>query len=344
MCPVLPWLAGPYCSFSPVWVRHFGSLVTGWSVLDWYLDYADRFTGLWEHRFRPHDGTCTCCSPACAPACARRMAAVEADDVLSLLALPDPCLLAVLKCCAANDQRSVLSAARAHSRLHQAAVLALRSIKADANRQEQVDSVLLYLGKLGQWVGSVSIDDERWRRHPLTLSVPTGLTVQLRSWQLKNILLVDKEFRGVLGPTLTQLQLKVMRSNATGDATVEALAAALSQLVSLEHLGLTGRSHYVGNERFELSTALLQQLQQLTYLELDYIHLLPFNDGSPILKPLQALTGLQDLRVKNVRNHHLIITASMLSGLHQLARLELAECGKVEPVHWLARHACSICR
>jgi hypothetical protein len=120
------------------------------------------------------------------------MEAVEADEVLPLSALPDPCLLTVLKCCAANDQRSVLSAARAHSRLHQAAVLALRSIKSDANRQEQVDSVLLYLGKHGQHVHSVSIDDERWQYPPLKLFVPTGHTVQLRSWQLKNLTLLTR--------------------------------------------------------------------------------------------------------------------------------------------------------
>jgi hypothetical protein len=45
-----------------------------------------------------------------------------------LLALPDPCLVAVLRCCAADSQCSLFNAARAHSRLRQAAVLALRSI------------------------------------------------------------------------------------------------------------------------------------------------------------------------------------------------------------------------
>jgi hypothetical protein len=264
------------------------------------------------------------------------MADVEADEVLSLSALPDPCLLAVLKFCAANDQRSVLSAARAHSRLHQAAVLALRSIKADANRQEQVDSVLLYLGKHGQYVHSVSIEDERWHDPPLKLFVPTGLTVQLRSWQMKNILLVGKEFRRVLGPTLKQLQLKDcgMRTDGTADATVKALAAALSQLVSLEHLCLTGSRQCAGSERLKFPTAVLQQLQQLTYLEFEYVNLLRFDDGSRALQSLQAFTGLQDLRVKDVREgsiDYISITASMLSGAHHLTRLELAECDKVDP-------------
>jgi hypothetical protein len=46
-----------------------------------------------------------------------------------LLALPDPCLLTVLQYCAADDQRGLCSAARAHSRLHQAAVEVLCSIQ-----------------------------------------------------------------------------------------------------------------------------------------------------------------------------------------------------------------------
>jgi hypothetical protein len=62
-----------------------------------------------------------------------------------LLALPDPCLLAVLQCCAADDRRSLFSAARAHSRLHQAAVLALSSITAVVSHQQQADSVLVYV-------------------------------------------------------------------------------------------------------------------------------------------------------------------------------------------------------
>jgi hypothetical protein len=52
-----------------------------------------------------------------------------------LLALPDSCLLALLQSYAADDQRSLFSAARAHSRLHQAAVAALHSITAHAPKQ-----------------------------------------------------------------------------------------------------------------------------------------------------------------------------------------------------------------
>jgi hypothetical protein len=44
-----------------------------------------------------------------------------------LLQLPDTCLLAVLQCLA-EDAASLCNAARVHSRLHQAAVVALSSI------------------------------------------------------------------------------------------------------------------------------------------------------------------------------------------------------------------------
>jgi hypothetical protein len=74
-----------------------------------------------------------------------------------LLALPDPCLLAVLQCYAAEDQRSLFSAARAHSRLHQAAVAALRSVTALVRNQQQADDVLLYLGKHGSHVNSLKL-------------------------------------------------------------------------------------------------------------------------------------------------------------------------------------------
>jgi hypothetical protein len=63
-----------------------------------------------------------------------RMAIEESAPCL-LLELPDPCLLAVLQCCAADDLRSLLCAATAHSRLHQAAFAALRSITAVVRQQ-----------------------------------------------------------------------------------------------------------------------------------------------------------------------------------------------------------------
>jgi hypothetical protein len=73
---------------------------------------------------------------------------MAADEVpFQLLELPDPCLLQVLQCCA-DDLRSLCSVARAHSRLHQAAVLAARahnSLAVEINQQQQVDDLMLYL-------------------------------------------------------------------------------------------------------------------------------------------------------------------------------------------------------
>jgi hypothetical protein len=74
-----------------------------------------------------------------------------------LLALPDPCLVAVLQCCAVADQHSLFSAARAHSRLHQAAVLALRSITTVVHEQQQMDDVVLYLSKHGHNANSIEL-------------------------------------------------------------------------------------------------------------------------------------------------------------------------------------------
>ena len=76
------------------------------------------------------------------------------DSVPQLLQLPDACLLAVLQCCA-DDPRSLFSAARAHSRLHQAAVLAASSVTVVRNRQQRLDNVLLYLANNGEHVGSI---------------------------------------------------------------------------------------------------------------------------------------------------------------------------------------------
>jgi hypothetical protein len=71
-----------------------------------------------------------------------------------LLQLPDPCLVAVLRCCA-DDPCSLFSAARAHSRLHQAAVLAASSISTVLHDQQQLDSVLLYLNSHDQHISGI---------------------------------------------------------------------------------------------------------------------------------------------------------------------------------------------
>ena len=83
--------------------------------------------------------------------CCSRMHTAEP---VSLMQLPDPCLLAVLQCCA-DDAVSLASAARAHSRLHQAAVLALSNITAYSRTQQHVDSSVVYLFNHGHHVDSL---------------------------------------------------------------------------------------------------------------------------------------------------------------------------------------------
>lgn len=56
---------------------------------------------------------------------------------------------------------SLFSAARAHSRLHQAAVLAASSVKAILKQQQKADSVLRYLANHGQHVDSIDIQGSR---------------------------------------------------------------------------------------------------------------------------------------------------------------------------------------
>jgi hypothetical protein len=74
-----------------------------------------------------------------------------------LLALPDPCLVDVLRCCAADSHCSLFNAARAHSRLRHAAVLALRSITTVLPNQQKADNVLLFLRNHGAHVDSIDL-------------------------------------------------------------------------------------------------------------------------------------------------------------------------------------------
>ena len=242
------------------------------------------------------------------------------DSHSLLLALPDPCLLAVLQFCAADDQRGLFCAARAHSRLHQAAVLALPSITAHLKEQQQVDSVLLYLSKHDQH-SSINISSNRLDMHHLP-SCPRLNSLQLSKFQL---LLQPGEqlscFQGVLksGQPLKQLRLtdcKLLDG-------IDRLAAALGELPSLEHLSIRrvcfSREYYVWPACLHMDV--LQQLTHLTYLELDSIRLEHSEQGQPALQPLTALTRLVDLRLHGINQVEL--TAAMLAAACALTCLML---------------------
>jgi hypothetical protein len=258
-----------------------------------------------------------------------------------LLELPDSCLLAVLQYTAAIDQRSLFSAARAHSRLHQAAVAALRSITADVPQQQQLDGVLLYLGKHGSLVDRLDLrgkGDVPACLHQLPPSMhPTSLQLNCLRLQVQP----GNGYEGVLGAAAGVAALKQLRLKSchiTDEAWNSGRVAALPQLPTrLEHLSLC---HVYSNHRCAtFHTTVLQPLQQLTYLAIAGMDLHGADKSSPVLRPLQALTRLVDLRVDNGHYQWLIkmyslfterrdhsITASMLAGAKHLTRLELQEC------------------
>ena len=162
-----------------------------------------------------------------------------------LLALLDPCLLLVLQCCAADDPRSLFSAARAHSRLHQVAVVALRSITARVSQQQQIEGVMAYMGKHSQHVNSLKLT---WAGHtplhyPPLHQLPQQL--QLTSLQFDHFSLQlqpGNGFQGVLGDASAVAALKQLRLNycqLLDHGPTAAFTATLAQLAAgLEHLSI----------------------------------------------------------------------------------------------------------
>ena len=227
------------------------------------------------------------------------------EDASLLLTLPDDCLLPILQCCAASDQRSLFSAARAHIRLHQAAVAALRSITAPMTQKQQLDGVLLYLSKHGGHIDSVKLKGDGGGKVALR-HLPDGLHLSsLQLSQLDMQLLPGYGFLGILPeatPQSTLKHLQLSSCHVSGSAATERFAEALSLLpAGLQHLSL--RSLSSNNQMAQFPTAVLQQLQQLTYLELADVSVLGPTKTSPVLQPLQplqALTRLEHLRLCDV--------------------------------------------
>jgi hypothetical protein len=239
-------------------------------------------------------------------------------SALPLLQLPDPCLLVVLQCSAPDNQRSLFSAGRAHSRLHQAAVVALHSIKMHAGEQQQMDNMLQYLDKHGQQVNSIQLVGVECGTVTLQ-QLPSNL--QLTSLHLHHLWVQLQPGSGSHGVLQSVTALRQLRLTACEllDGH-EHLAAALTQLpAGLEHPSITTLG--VDDLTVNFPTGVLQRLQQLTYLELDDIALQGPCKEQPVLQPVQALTRLQDLRLGTDNGG---ITASMLSGTHHLTHLEVS--------------------
>jgi hypothetical protein len=286
------------------------------------------------------------------------------QSIFSLLQLPDACLLAILQCCADN-QRSLFSAARAHSRLHQAAVLAASSImvvlkeaktvqKTVKQRRQQTNSVLRYLRKHGQHVSSIDIPADlclgfvifslRWL--PQHMCKLQSLTASNLCLQLQP----GRGYKGVLraGMPLKQLCLDYCEL-LDGD---EGLAAALALLPELQHLCIKGCGSG-SMQKGVVYSDVVYSLQQLTYLELTY--------DLQHVHGLRQLTALQDLRLK--LSNDCTIDRSVLSGSQHLTCLQLHGCDADVVVHpavvkhpavmpmlsyiqlcWQARRSCSTLR
>lgn len=132
------------------------------------------------------------------------------EPATSLLDLPDNCLLAVLQFCADDDLCTLFSAARSHSRLHQAAAAALDSIYATPKQQQRVDGVLYYLSLHGQHIDGLDLEGKEDCSISL-FELPASL--QLTSLELNGFLLQLQPggaFEGVLGSAAGLAALKTL--------------------------------------------------------------------------------------------------------------------------------------
>jgi hypothetical protein len=250
-----------------------------------------------------------------------------------LLELPDPCLLAVLRETSEPtlydlfNQRSLINAARAHSRLLQLAVQVLPSIRVELKKQQQADSMVQYLVKHGQNIDSL----EFWGAWPLedtpSLQKMPPL-LHLTSLQLLGLRLQLRPgdgVQGVLGPAaaasappLKQLKLE---SCELLDGQ-EGLAAALSLLPVLESLEISTHSMQDPCLRFP-TDVLTANLHQLTSLTLHGVTL-----QGPSQQVLEQWQGLSRLESLDLKQHiyapvRYTIPAALLQNAHHLTRMVL---------------------
>lgn len=241
----------------------------------------------------------------------------------TLLQLPDACLAAVLSW-ASDQPRDLLSAARAHSRLHKAAVLALSSITWKVRSQQHLDDMLQWLGKHGQHFAGLKLTRDRRSSEPSILRLPQSLQ-RLASLELGGFAVqllqpggvVPHAVLGAVGRSLKQLRLD--ECMLLGDKHV--LASALSLVPALQHLSMRGTQLAADHEQLVF---LEEAPQQLTCLEL--------GGGVQLRLPaslLQQLTDLQELLLElppmpGALKPIKAVTADMLSGLSRLMRLTLA--------------------
>lgn len=253
-----------------------------------------------------------------------------AEDPFPLLDLPDPCLLAVVRCC--EEPRTLRSAAMAHSRLRHAASIALSSSSACVHSQQQLGSLMQPLVNHPSHVGQLQVrgiglnDQGRYFVPGCTLYI-SKLPANLRLHSLIITERINVQFHlaaataGVLQPlrgSLTQLKLDTC---ALPDAGAGAgLAAALAFLPKLQRLSVMPHPRRFSSssspEDVKLPVRNLEPLQYLTCLELASVQV--------DLQHLTALTALQVLmlRLRNAASSA-TLTASVLDRMQQLTSLDL---------------------
>jgi hypothetical protein len=257
----------------------------------------------------------------------------EEGSATLLVQLPKPCLVAVLQHLT-DDPANLFSAARSHSRLHQAAAVALRSIKAVISDSWTLDQSLLpYLARHGQYIDNLHLRGHvfvQYLHHlpsklQLTSLVLVNTEVQLyTTLDLHNPgveLGARYSWQGVLGAAEMPLKQLELRDCTLLDGT-KGLEAALEHLPGLEHLSVDYPSTRGCAYHVYFPTNVLEQMQQLTHLDLKGNWLLSGRPrGATSLRPLQVLTRLVDLRLGSRDAES--ITTEMLSGLCLLTRLDL---------------------
>jgi hypothetical protein len=201
----------------------------------------------------------------------------------------------------------------------------LTSIKASIWQQEKLDSLLLCLDRYSQHIRHLNLglyqdDDDNLRLQELPPHLQLH-SLQIYAAELQ--LQPGDGFGGVLGPAAAALtQLRLSDCWVLGGAA--ALAATVPQLTKLEHLSFCFN---VFNERQYFPACVLQDMQQLTYLELACCLTGTNGEEDPLaLQPMQALTQLVDLRLAIEAYHDYAVTASMLSCASNLTRLKIKGC------------------
>jgi hypothetical protein len=200
------------------------------------------------------------------------------------------------------------------------------------SHEQQMDGILLYLDRHGRDGDSLRLSknaDGKVESTRVTLrQLPTNLRLSsLHLQELDLQLQSGNGFEGVLGaggsPTLKMLCL----TNCKLLDGSKGLAAALPQMLDLQHLSVGIKTSITGGW---LVSSKASVLQQLTYLELSGMEVQGPRprDGQPALQPLNALTRLLDLRLKPSKRF--CMTGSMLVGPCSLTRLELTNC-LIEP-------------